>query len=411
MSNELTPTIIDPKEFGLAENKAVEITSGLKIYIEERKVLEQQYIEAMQMEVTEENVKFFGDLRKRIKKNRTDGIFKWHKREKEFYLAGGRFVDAIKNKEAAVNSDMEDKLEAAEKHFENIEKERIEAIRVKRYEELSQYNSNAGVYPLADISEEAYQDLLNGAKLQYEARIKAEKEEEERLAIEARKNAEEQERRMTLAQYAMWSDMYKDLDIRELADEDFATLVSALEDAKAEHIAEQTRMREEAERMRREAAEREAIREARAQELQPYIVFIRDYNNLVNKPEEEYKAEFAAIKKGAELQWKAEAEEQARKDAEIAAQQKALAEAQAQLKAKQEAEARAAAEAEAKAQAKLQAEQELKSKSEQEQLLAWVNGFNIAAAPIDNDKAQFITLKFNAMKAWAIKTIQGEQQS
>ncbi len=116
---------VNPKEFGIEETKANELTSGLSTTLIEREALKESYKSIISLEITEDNLDKFKDLRIKIRDNRTKGIEKWHKANKEFFLTGGRFVDAIKNKEIIINEEMEAKLLAAEKFFENKEKERL----------------------------------------------------------------------------------------------------------------------------------------------------------------------------------------------------------------------------------------------------------------------------------------------
>src|SRR6056297_2773346 len=113
--------ISNAEEFGIEESKAKELTAGLGVAIEERKLLIDEFEQIKKLEVTEDNIPTFKQLRLKIVKNRTQGIVKWHKANKQFFLAGGRFVDAIKNRELQINQSMEKVLLDAEKHFENLE--------------------------------------------------------------------------------------------------------------------------------------------------------------------------------------------------------------------------------------------------------------------------------------------------
>src|SRR5690606_10498366 len=107
----------------------------------------------------------------KIVKNRTQGINKWHKASKEFFLAGGRFVDAIKNKENQVNEEMESKLMDAENHFENLEKARIDKLQVERAEELSKYMEDISHIDLGSMDDDIWNAYLNAKKAEYEKRI------------------------------------------------------------------------------------------------------------------------------------------------------------------------------------------------------------------------------------------------
>lgn len=55
--------VIDPKEFQITEEKAKEITAGLPQIIKERAILEQQYSEIINEDITEEVSKRARELR------------------------------------------------------------------------------------------------------------------------------------------------------------------------------------------------------------------------------------------------------------------------------------------------------------------------------------------------------------
>ncbi len=108
--------------FGIEPTKAKEMVSGLGTTLSERKVLEDAYVDVIELDITTENLPTFKELRLKIVKNRTQGLTKWKEKEKAFYLAGGNFIQAIYNKEVAINEQMEAKLLEAGKFFENQKK-------------------------------------------------------------------------------------------------------------------------------------------------------------------------------------------------------------------------------------------------------------------------------------------------
>jgi hypothetical protein len=196
--NELVK--IDPKEYGLEEKQASEITKGLSTILEERSVLIDSYKETITLEITEENLPAFKSLRLQIVRNRTQGLKVWHKTNKAYFLAGGNFVQAIYNKEVAENERMESQLMEAEKHFENLEKERVEKLTLERFGACVPYVEDVSliVPDLGTMPQSLWDNYLIGLKSSYEARIAAEKKaEEERIAAakaeEARQKAIEEE--------------------------------------------------------------------------------------------------------------------------------------------------------------------------------------------------------------------------
>ena len=184
---------VNASDYGLDETKAQEITKGLKTIIAEREALKKQYEECINLEITEESIPRFKELRLMIRDNRTKGIETWHKANKAYFLAGGQFVDAIRRKESSENEYMEEKLLNAEKFFENQEHDRLEKLRADRLSMLKPYTE---IEPLAlgHMEQAVFDNLLAGFRVAYKARVAAEKKaEEERIARE-KAEAEERER-------------------------------------------------------------------------------------------------------------------------------------------------------------------------------------------------------------------------
>jgi len=186
-------TIVDPKEFGLDEQKAKEVESAFTPVKIERDQLTENYEQIIKQEITPDLSKAAGELRWKIVKIRT-ATDKIHKTAKAFYLAGGRFVDAWKNKNNAVCEHMENTLFAIEDHFAAIEREKKEQILEQRKNELLELEVDISFFNLADMPEESYIKLLETSKLQLQLKKEAElKAEQERIAKE-KAEAEERER-------------------------------------------------------------------------------------------------------------------------------------------------------------------------------------------------------------------------
>lgn len=116
---------------------------------------------------------------------------KTRKALKEDSLRYGKAVQGVYNVIEYLVVPIEKYLEEQEK-FEEIQEQKIKAaLKAKRDEEIQMYSEFIPFgLDLGEMSEENYNKLISGAKLQYEAKIQAEKRaEEERLA-----EAEERER-------------------------------------------------------------------------------------------------------------------------------------------------------------------------------------------------------------------------
>lgn len=215
--------------FGIEPARAQEMKSGLTTTLAEREVLRNAYIDVITLEVTAENLPIFKELRLKIVKNRTQGIEKWHTNNKAFFLAGGRFVDAIKNKEIAVNQEMENKLMEAEKYFENLEKEKAKTLNLERIEKIRPFVEDVTGLDFSAMSDYDFDDYVLGKQTRFEAEQKAKKEEAER--IEAERIAEIERQKAIEAENAKLRaeadrqakiQAVKDAEIKKLNDEKLA---------------------------------------------------------------------------------------------------------------------------------------------------------------------------------------------
>lgn len=184
--------------------------SSLGVIQNEREALINAYEDVINLEITDENIKVFKELRLQIRDNRTKGIEPWHTTNKAVSLAIGRTIDAIKNREVAVNKRMEEKLLGAEKHFENLEKERTETLNAERIELVKPYLDSVENLTLHDMDEDVFESYLSTKKRNFTliqaeelrleaervATIKAEKKEQDRIRLEniqLKKEAKEKE--------------------------------------------------------------------------------------------------------------------------------------------------------------------------------------------------------------------------
>jgi len=251
MENTNLVLAVDPKEFGIEETKALELTVGLNPILEARAVLIEKFNEIKDLEPTKENVNLFKELGKEFLKNRTQGINEWHRKAKEVSLRVGQLLDAVKRDQTNTNENYENFLESKAKHFENLEKERIAKLRAERWEKISKY-VEFEPQGLAEMSPDTFEAFESGLIARHEAKVKAEKEAEEIAKAEL----EAEKERIRLQE---------------------------IENAKLKAEAEKREKKMEIERKRNE-------------ELRPYIVYIRDYNKMISLDEKEYQKELESIK-------------------------------------------------------------------------------------------------------------------
>jgi hypothetical protein len=362
MKNEVV--VVNPQEFGIEENKAMELTIGLNPILESRELLIQKFNEIKDLEVTKENLAVFRTLRLEFQKNRTQGINKWHEVVKEVPLRMGQLIDAIKRNENQTNLNYENPLEEKEKYFQNLEKERIEALKQARIAELEPFSEFVpfGI-DLGTLSDADYNNVLNGAKLQLQAKkdaeLKAEQEriEAERLAeIERQKEIKRlqviQSNKEQLLPLSQWIINFDLIDFETV---DLTATIESAKKMKAEHEAKVEAQRIENERLK---AEREKAQK---------------------------EAEQLEAKRQSEL--KAEREKQAKIQAELDAEKERQAKEESERLAKLEAE-------------KLEAEKLAKAPIKK-QMEAWINLFEIPTTELDNDVVKDIQQKFDAFKTWS----------
>lgn len=350
MNTELA--IVDPKQFGLEEAKAKEIKKGLEITLAEREILKQQYEDVIGLEITPESIKLFKNLRMQIRDNRTKGIMVWHKENKEFYLRGGQFVDAIKNREILVNEQMEEKLENAEKYFENLEKQKIAQLQLDRVEMLRPYEvENLEQLQLGTMDLNVFDSFLLGVKTSFEAK-------KER---EAKAEAERMEKELQLE---------KDREAQRL----------------------------ENERLKKEAEEREAaIKKEREEAEEKARKDKEESDRILAEEKAKQQAELDRIAKE-------QAEEKAKQDAILEAERKERARIEKELQDKKDAEAKEEqAKKDAEEKAKKDAEK-LAKQSLQKQRQAWIDRFAMPETELSDAKTKEIQARFAGFITWATQT-------
>lgn len=137
-----------------------------------------------------EDVKLARENRLKLVKVRTGA--KGKKEElKDTIITEGKFIDKLYNTVVATANLSEEEFEVIEKHYENIEKQKKEALQKQRADLLMEY-ADPAPFPLGEMTEENFNNLLEGMKLQKQKKDdEAKKAEEERIA---REKAEEEER-------------------------------------------------------------------------------------------------------------------------------------------------------------------------------------------------------------------------
>ena len=173
-------------DFKLDENEAKEILEAFMPTAQAITEFDKEFFEIIDAPLeatTLDRAEKAGKLRKKLVEKRwTKGIAGIHKKRKDYYLNGGRFVDSIKNTVTSCLESAEEKLEAIENYFINIEKDRVKKLHEERLEALKPFeifltDMNFGQMPEAD-----WNHYFNFTKTTFETKKAEEKAETERIA-------------------------------------------------------------------------------------------------------------------------------------------------------------------------------------------------------------------------------------
>jgi hypothetical protein len=299
---------------GLAKEKADEHLAAFAPYMSELTELSLQ-MEGINFETpTNEDSKKASDLRKKLVKVRT-GSEKEKDARKKSLLTEGNLIQSAFNLIKNACEMKEESLAKVEKYQELLREAELNRIADTRMEQLAQYECNTDRALVARMTEDAFTQFLNGAKVTYE-----QKKEDERKAEEARLEAQRvsklREERLTALRRVsnFLTDDESQKDFGTMSDEEWSQLVKVIGERKVEHEAKEAEREAELERIRKESEEKEAAlkkerEEAERKEREAKAEIARLEAEKRAKEEEEAKAK-------AEEEKKRIAEEKARKAAE-----------------------------------------------------------------------------------------------
>ena len=243
-------------------------------------------------EITKEVTKKAKRLRLDIAKVRVQ-TDKLRKSQKEEYLRAGKAIDGVSNILKWAISEKENKLSEIEKHFEILEQEKKEALQKKRVLEIESYVSDSDEKDYSSMEADVWAAYLQAKKKDYNDFIEAErKAEAERLEAE-KKEALERER------IKEENEKLK----KEAAEREAKESIEreAREKIEAERLAKEAKEkaeREEKEKAEREAREKEALLLRKETEAKEKV--LREEKELIEAELKAKEAEELRLKKEAE---------------------------------------------------------------------------------------------------------------
>ena len=185
---------IDPKEFGVQDSIAKEISNQFKPMLDAMESLEVEYNNIVNLSVEDaETSKLAKVLRKRYAEIRI-ATSEIHKEQKAFYLAGGRFIDGWKNAQIFASKGKEEKLLDIENFLINKEKERLSSIQKERENILSSYVDVLPNTNLGEMEADVWEAYLSVKVSAYNTKIEQEKEAQRLLDIKKKEESDERQR-------------------------------------------------------------------------------------------------------------------------------------------------------------------------------------------------------------------------
>lgn len=315
--------------------------------------------------------------------------------DKENLLVETRFIDTVYNAVEKKAREAQSQAEEIEKHFEKLEAEKKEKLKNERLNAISKFLTEDELLifdseKLGDMNEDIFEAYLTKKEKDYNDRIIAEKEAEEKRLAEEKINRLHNERKESLIEYWQFvPESFKTSNMGMTTEIEYNLILEDAKKAKIKYDIEQENIRKQNEELRKQAKELERatkVKDERRNKLQPYIQFIRNYNDLIDAEDVDFEKQFADIKRGAEEYWESERKEQ--------------------LKAQKEEEQRQKEEKERTE--KLEA---LKKKGDKIILESWIKSFTIPDLETNISNDNYITiyknieLKFEGFKKWALNEV------
>lgn len=295
MKKELVKIDIKHELSSIPETDAKMILASFKPVNEALSALDSKTLAVLaENEITKELCEKARKLRLQYRDARTLGD-KIHKEIKADVLLRSKAIDGARNMFKLEISQREDALEEIEKHFENIEKERMAKVAAQRKEALLEFGlDNVEHFRLEEMEDEVWTAFYSAQKRKYEdeqaaiEKAAAEKEDRERKERLGKKRMDE------ILNSGLYLFMRFDAkEFSEMTEKEFEKLKEKLKELKNQKEKEDEEIRKENERLKKDQEKRDL-------ELQKQ-------REKQAKIEAELKA-----KKAKEAQEKAEAEEKAK---------------------------------------------------------------------------------------------------
>lgn len=261
-AEEVEPIInTEYEKYEISKTMALDIARGLPSILKDRESLFALSAEVLSMDINDpKTAKKASEVRKLIKDNRTKGIDVWKGNVKEVYLRACQFIDATYKREITISKDEESRLEAIEKHQENLELERRRVLHEERKSIVAPYIPEGTTLPdLSDMAQDVFDAYLSAKKAAFEAKIAAEKKaEEERIEAQKKLELHNKRKEIFLPLYDFWPNRTEEYSFSDLSEDEFNELHNQAKENKVNHELKQKEIEAENKKLKEEAERKQA---------------------------------------------------------------------------------------------------------------------------------------------------------
>jgi hypothetical protein len=175
-----TDLVINPQEYKLSQEESTLLQKDFVTSKLELEGFVKVYEHLINSELNDETAKQASEVRKKLVKVRT-GTDKIRKSLKDYHLNAGRFIDALAKVIETRSTQMESTLADIENYKQIQLAKEQEALRVKRLDELKEFDANLMGIDLGVLSEQDYANFKNICEIAFNDRKAKEKEASELL--------------------------------------------------------------------------------------------------------------------------------------------------------------------------------------------------------------------------------------
>lgn len=292
---------VNPIDFGLTDETAQNIKDQFLPMLNKMVELEKKFNEIVQMPIGEVNTSQLAkDLRNeyRVVRKATEDT---HKKQKAFYLNGGRYVDGWKNAQLFASQGKEEELKRIENYLQEMENARLQELAQKRFDVINPFltiDEEVNLFNFKVMEEDIFLAYVEVKKKSYNERMEAERIAHVQREAEEHSKKLHEKRKSELIEFWIFLDEdQKQMNFSKLSEKYYEGLVTSTKMRKEQFDAEQQRLREENEAMRKKQADDELERKRLTDELERKEKEFRESQRMIQLEEDKARKEALKLAK------------------------------------------------------------------------------------------------------------------